>query len=202
MELNDQPGWKGSSQHGSNAAVILWFRSWSEGLPSGQLLAGWEHQLGTGGSIRALISCFPGQVTDALWVWASSFVKWGWQTPLPDMRRKARVSHAQWTQGTGRKSQLAGAAETPPQTGRVRTANVSCWQFCRLERLRPRCSLAEGMLKLSGASLLYKRRSSQSQGSTLMTSSPPNPTTLGFNTGTLQGHRHADHSGAPHLTPF
>ena len=40
------------------------------------------------------------------------------------------------------------------------------------------------------------------KGSTLMTSFPPNPTALGFNTGTLQGHRHADHSGAPHLTPF
>lgn len=74
------------------------------------------------------------------------------------------MSHAQWTQGTGRKSQPVGAAVTPPQTSRVRTANTSCWQFCRLERLRPRCSLAEGMLKLSGASFLYKRRSSQSQG--------------------------------------
>lgn len=74
------------------------------------------------------------------------------------------MSHAQWTQGTGLKSQPVGAAVTPPQTSRVRTANTSCWQFCRLERLRPRCSLAEGMLKLSGASFLYKRRSSQSQG--------------------------------------
>ena len=139
VELNDHPGGKGSSQHGSNTAVILCFRSWSQGLPSGQLPAGWVHQPGTGGSIRALMSCLPAQVTEALWVWASSVVKRGQQTPLPDVRRKTRVCHAQWSPGPGHEFQVAGAAVTPPQAGRVRTTNIYCWQLCRLERLRPRC---------------------------------------------------------------
>ena len=208
MELNDHPGWKGSSQHGSNVAVILCFRSWSEGLPSGQLLAGWVHQLGTGGSIRALMSCLPGQVTDAgselphLWsgddrhhylTWGGKHVCLmlsGRKVQGSSLSRLVLLWHHHRPAGLGQQTLLAGSS-----VGWKGWDQGAAWQKGCSSSLG---SFYKAFIKLS----FIKGAHPNHKGSTLMTSFPPNPTALGFNTGTLQGHRHADHSGAPHLTPF
>lgn len=112
------------------------------------------------------------------------------------------MSHAWWTQGTGGKFQLVGAAVTPPQTSRVRTAERFLLAVLRAGKTETKVQIwlsspynltwHKGCSSSLG-SFLYKRRSSQSQGST-----PHSPShCLRFQHRTLPGHRHADHSGAP-----